>query len=313
MWKNKKIIIALSIIIAVCVMGVEQYRHKQAIAQFSDEEREQLKLSYQVTQDTIAELTLIHKVNNTNEQRSKLNIAPRQPRHLWHKAHTILLEIDHLKEYKNLPATGLSPFLDHVPNVQDINHLLHNVLKEAKALRKAYNITDTPKPAPKTGSILPIDVYENLDLISRMISALERSENIVIEPTHVYQLAKTIVAEVKKISGVIAMPDRAVSSGKRPRDVYNQAHILLRKVKQLSDNHGYGIEGGVVLLEKDGGHIVPADVFNILTNILAEVEAIRHATGDNSILSIEPAQKKKTPSNVYDKVSEAIAIVETLL
>ena len=98
-----------------------------------------------------------------------------------------------------------------------------------------------------------------------------------------------------------------------PRNVYNKAYNLLKKLQQLSENPAYAIPGGVVLLKQDGGHITPADVFNLLTNVLAEVEAIRVVVGDLSPLVMANRKTGKTPSNVYDKVSEALAIVETLL
>ncbi len=222
------------------------------------------------------------------------------------------MEINHLKKYRKIPPTTLPASTDHIPDLQDTKILLGHISDEVMALMRVYAVTETIKLNSSNRVVLPTDLYENVDRISRMVSALERSENVVVEPTHVYRLANTIVIELQRFSENTP-PNITASNGKRPRDVYNKAHILLQKIEQLSRNPNYKVKGGVVLLKKDGGHIIPADVFNVLVNVLAEVDAMDRSIGTTSVFRLAPIEQHKTPSDVFDKVSEAIALVEALL
>ncbi len=248
----------------------QNYQRQQIAEQFSSTDIALLRQIYNESQAIITELQLIHDKKGIKLHSPKSYAAMRQTRHLWHKSYAVLMEINHLNEYKNLEKIDVSRFEEHEADLQSVDDIVDKVKVEVLNLKQAYSVNVQAEYSHTNSLILPNDLYNNLQQITRMISSLERSEGYVVAPTHVYRIAKTIVSELRKITNN-TLPLVVESSGKRPRDVYNQAHILMKKIQELSDNPKYNITGGVVLLDKDGGHIIPSDVFNVLVNILADV------------------------------------------
>ena len=93
---------------------------------------------------------------------------------------------------------------------------------------------------------------------------------------------------------------------------FEEAYKLLGKVKTLTEKDGYGIPGGVVMPNKVVGCITPAEVIDILNNILAKVGAIKVAVGVTAVTEFGEAQSGKMPSDVYDALVKAEALVDSL-
>ena len=106
------------------------------------------------------------------------------------------MKVNYLKEHKQLAATNLPTVIRQIPTPQNVYDILQDVLHEVRDLHNAYGVTTKPKPASLPDKALPINVYKNLERISYMINDMG---NLIVKPSHVYQLAETIVWGVKRI------------------------------------------------------------------------------------------------------------------
>jgi hypothetical protein len=280
---------------------------------FSPADLEQLRQNFQVTENIIAELKLIHEKTKTRMRPIRGEMTPRQPRHVWHKAKSIYLSIQNLRSQEELePRIEPLTRSDKI-GPTEVYELLQSIHMDLRELRSTFKIQARPKPAPLPKIALPQDVYQNLNRINQMILGIE---NRTITPAHVYQAANNIVVNLRQIrrhEGIDnPVPVLELSKGKHPRDVYKQAHLLHHQLKIFSEKQGHLISGGIELLDKKMSRIIPNDVVDVLINALADVEAIRASKGLFRRPEL-PAQPNKIPSNVYDKVSEGIALLETLI
>lgn len=279
---------------------------------FSEEDIKQLRRNFQVTENIISELELIHEKTKTRTRPIKLAITSRQPRHVWHKAKSIHMSIQNLRTHKGLEARREPQTITEKIVPTDVYNLLNETLVCLRELRAPYNVKAHPAPAALPRKALPQDVYQNLYRINQMILGIESR---TVTPTHVYRIAnKTIVIlrQIRRHEGV-AKPVAVLqpSEGKHPRDVYKQAHLLHFKLKEFAEKQGYLIAGGVELLEKKMSRIIPNDVLDVLINVLADAEALRSLKGIAPNPD-SPVPSDKTPSKVFDMVSEGIAILETM-
>jgi len=60
------------------------------------------------------------------------------------------------------------------------------------------------------------------------------------------------------------------------------------------------------------GRIRPAEVLELMNNLLADVVQIKINLGDQSANPLAPDPSGKTPSNVFDEVSRARALIRLL-
>ena len=280
---------------------------------FTAQELQQLRRNFQISETIISELNLIHEKTQTRPRPIKTEITPRLPRHVWHKAKLIHMSIQNLKS-----ANGLEPksqdYLDTrrvAPT--DVQNLLQRILSDVRALRPVFGVVKNAKLAFVPDLVLPQDVYLNLERINQMILGID---NRATAPSDVYLTAYHIVVRLLQIRShhridapIAALP---ASSGKHPRDVYKQALTLHGKLKELAEKEEYSIFGGIQLLDRKNSRIIPNDVIDVLTTIQADVEAMSIPLGLLREKAL-PVLPQITPSNVYDMVSEAIAVVDTLL
>jgi hypothetical protein len=281
---------------------------------YSQEELKQLRQSFQVTENIIAELELIHKETKTRMRPIKVEIAPRQPRHVWHKARSIYRSIQGLRSHKGLEVKQQPHAFSDDITPAEVYEILNKTLLDLRELRSTFNIAVNPEPAPLPKKTLPRDVYQNLDRINQMILGIE---NRTITPAHVYQVASDILVSLQQIrrrQGINnPIPAIQISKGKHPRDVYKQAHQLHHQLKEFSEKQGHPVSGGIELLNKKMSRIIPNDVIDVLINILADVDAMRASKGLFRRPGMPTQLNNTIPSDVYDKVSEGIATLETMI
>ncbi len=280
---------------------------------YSPEELGQFRRNFQVTENIIAELKLIHQQTQTRPRPIRIEITQRQPRHVWHKARLIDLSIQNLKYRNGLDAKPY-PYINPKKIVPtDVYNLLSQILKDIRSLRAAYGVTRDAKPAPPPKTALPQDVYMNLERVNQMILGID---NRAISPRDLYLITFDIVSRLRQIRSHegITVPIAAISpsSHKHPRDVYKKSLLFHSKLKRLAEKRGYFLAGGVVLLNQKKTRIIPSDVMDVLTNITADVEAMS-ASMNLPRTKASPLPEKISPSKAFDKINEGIAVVETML
>ena len=88
---------------------------------------------------------------------------------------------------------------------------------------------------------------------------------------------------------------------------------MLTQLQTLTENNAdFAIPNGVVMPNDRSGKVRPGHVLDLLNNALAEISAIKVKVGATTPTELAPPQSGKTPSNVFDAVSTARAMVESL-
>ncbi|MCB2261445.1 MAG: hypothetical protein LGR52_00625 [Candidatus Thiosymbion ectosymbiont of Robbea hypermnestra] len=267
---------------------------------------------YQVVENVKAELTEMHKATISEPCKTNVNLTERRPRHVLQKTREVYGDVQKLRKLKGLDENALPSFSVRAVTPADVRGLADKTLADVKEVREKSGAS-APAAVPLPSGKKPTDVYANLMQVKASIGGLGIPATV---PNDVYRVALAIVSDIEKIraaKGVtVAVADPAPSKGKAPKDVYGVAYKLLGKVKALTEKDGYGIPGGVVMLNKVSGCITPAEVIDILNNILAEVGAIKVTVGATAATEFAGAQSGKTPSDVYDALVKAEALVDSL-
>ncbi len=271
---------------------------------------------YRITGTINGELELLHESNDSMPivDINASELTPRRPRHVMQKAREVLLKVQLLRRINGLAESELPPMPLREVRPADVKVVVDLIRRDLAALRSIFGVTEVPFSAPKPTGKTPTDVYGDLVRAGEQLDALGIPR---IVPNDVYRVALTIIGDLEKVRaarGLIEpIPARRGSKDKQPSDVYEKAFELLRALGTLtSENSGFEIPGGVVLLNRRSGRIEPAHVMDLLNNILAEISAIKVKVGARSLTEFAPPQAGKTPSHVYDPVSTALTLAETL-
>ncbi len=271
---------------------------------------------YRVTRTINGELELMHESNDSMPivDIDAPELTPRRPRHVMQKAREVLLKVQLLRRINGLAQNDLPPMPLHEVRPADVKAVVDLIRRDLAALRSIFGVTKAPFSAPNPTGKTPTDVYSDLVRAGEQLDGLGIPR---IVPNDVYRVALTIVDDLEKVRiarGVTeAVPTLLGSKDKQPSDVYAKAFEILRALGALtSENPDIEIPGGIVLLNRRSGRIEPAHVMDLLNNILAEISAIKVTVGARSLTEFAPPQAGRTPSHVYDPVSTALVLVETL-
>lgn len=268
---------------------------------------------YLITENIKAELELFHDANISKPKTSVLHHANRKPRHVLQKAREVFMKVELLRRSKGLSENKLSPFAVKNVTPGDVGDLMAVVLKNLQGLRVEYE-TKPPVAAALVDGKSPSDVYANTADISVSIDGLDIAK---VVPNDAYRIAVTInndletIRKAKAINSPVRIP--TPSKGKSPGDVLKKVHELFGKLQQLSSKPGYEVKGGIVAPSVPKGKISPSIVLDAQNNALADIGAIKFAAGVKTATEVVAQPSGKTPSNVYDAASQAIAIIDTLL
>ena len=242
-----------------------------------------------------------------------LKLTKRQPRHVLQKAQEIYIKVQILRKAKGLSENPVNPIPVRDVQPRDVKGAVDLILKDLSALGPVYGVRAVGEAPLPTGKI-PTDVYGNLVKISGSLNGLGIPPTL---PSDVYRLAETVVSDLKLITnhkGLNSTPSFPTDArNKKPRDVYRAVHGVLRKLKTLTAHPLYQIPGGVVLLTKESARITPPYVMDALNNALAEIGAVKEKVGVRDATRFVPLEIGKTPSDVYNSVKNAEALVDVLI
>lgn len=272
---------------------------------------------YQVVDNVNAELALMHTANNSNSSGDKKApaLTKRRPRHVIQAARMVLLKVQALRAINGLAKNPVPPFPVREVLPADVKKIVERILADVRDLRAKFDVTGpSPSVALKSGKT-PTDVYGNLIRASLQIDGLGIPR---VVPNGVYQVAMTIIGDLKKVRtarGITAeVKFQAGGKRKRPKHVFDRGVELLAAIKSLSaTNPNLAIPGGVVMPNKRSGKIRPGHVMELLNNVLAEISAVKVKVGAKTPTELAPMPSGKSPSNVFDAVSTALAMVKDLM
>jgi hypothetical protein len=231
--------------------------------------------------------------------------APRQPRHVYFKAREIFLKVQTFRKMNGLPANKLPAVPEMEIKPSDVKALVDSIRMDIAEVKSKYFVTKAAVVAPKLEDKGPTDVYLGLVYMGQLIDGLDMP-NVV--PNDVYRVALAVLEEARIVSRAVEGEDTDQAleykvSGKKPFDVYNNGVSLLYSIYRMTKvKKGYDVPGGVVLPSRPRGDIKPSDVMDLMSNTLAELNALKNKFGIKESAANQPEQSGKTPSNVFDVI-----------
>lgn len=134
-----------------------------------------------------------------------------------------------------------------------------------------------------------------------------------ITPSHVLQVVDNTVAELALLLDANfsdpSVPDPVTIKGKRPRHVIQKARQILLKVQLLKDINGLPVKDLEPIAVRE---IRPADVKGWVDQLLASVRDLRVPYKVTTAPRAAQLVDKKTPSDVFQRLLQAEAMVERL-
>jgi hypothetical protein len=262
------------------------------------------------------ELALMHDANGTQPKldENPPAMSARQPRHVLQKAREIFERVQQLRHNNDLPTHELPAFPAAEPKEADVYNFLEKTLADLRELRGKYSVTTEPAAAAAGGKSMA-DTYAQLNMASDQLEGLGVAK---ISGVDVLRVTHVIIKEVDAIRAkrgmTDAVPAQSGAAGMKPKDVYANATILLSKVQEIAAKHQDMSVDGIDMPSNRTGRIKPGHVHDLLSNILADVNAMRLAAGDTTPLQLPPSEHggHVNPNVVHDAVSTAVVMVESL-
>lgn len=240
-------------------------------------------------------------------------LTNRRPRHVFQKARAVFEILQTARSLNGLKRQALPavPGRDLTPG--DVMTLVTSILNDTNELAALYglpavsqqNLDDKKKPA---------DVYMALLHSIKLIGSLDVPPPL---PNDVYRVADTILVVTRELAahrGVEGLPDTTGAvTGKKPGEVYKRGADLLTVLREVSgDGKLLQIPAGVVAPNLRTGKITPGHVNDLLGMVLADLIVAKVQLGIAKETPFRPAVGGKTPSDVFERLDTAHAVLTRL-
>ncbi|MBQ0725363.1 MAG: hypothetical protein KBT50_06145 [Cycloclasticus sp.] len=269
---------------------------------------------YQLTEKIALELAVIQQFKKVESK--PIHYAPegREPRHVLQKAREVMLRVQTLRSLNNL-ANESEPLLTvRTVTPENVWQLANQILSATRELKSDIHPAATIAEVPFVSGKTPSDVYRNLIIINHMLESLGAPTH---QPKDVYRIVLTLIDDLETIRLSLHIPcdfhALPVTLDKRPSDVYARGFQLHQTVNKLHAK--LGAKDAIIdrsLVANTGKH-EPADVLELMNNILANVADIKAALPITRPTILSPKVMDKKPVDVFAKVEKAIAITECML
>jgi hypothetical protein len=270
----------------------------------------------QVVETAQNELRLMYDADGQAVPVAKVTAsAPRRPRHVYFKAREVFLKVQTLRYMNALEVHELPPVPAREIRPTEVKALVERIREDLASIKPKYFVVKAAVVAEKKTGQGPTDVYLGLTYASQLIDGLDMP---AVVPNDVYRVALSVLEETRLIARArnvskSDMPLEFNSSGRKPVDVYEDGEALMNLIKSITENKsGFDIPSGVVLPNHPKGNITPSNVMDLMSNTLAELSAIKARLGISESAANQPAQSGKTPSNVFDVIETAKAILSEI-
>lgn len=268
---------------------------------------------YHATENLRVQLDSLNLLDLSAYNAVPLDTGLRHPRHVMQKVrecHTIISKL--LKE-KGLEADTLPDlFSFREIRPQDVKNGVEHLIEEAGRLGTAAGLSDDVTVKDKNKNKLPVDVYNNLNRICHSVP-------VTIEPSDVYQIASTVLDNIKVIARSrnydyeADIDNNVRHSVKIPKHVYQETWSFLKDLRELALDPDYAIPGGIIMPPlQPAGEIQPKDVMNLMNDALSGTDAIKYSLGVREKTILPALEEGKTPTDVFDKIYRAHVIVRGL-
>jgi hypothetical protein len=241
-------------------------------------------------------------------------LTPRQPRHVVQKAREVLLKVQTLRALNGLPENPVPLFPVEEATPADSKRMVDAILHDVLELRSKFNVTETPPPVPLVPGKTPTDVYSRLQQASDALDTLGVPRTV---PNDVFRVAVMIVRDLEIISAARGRPQPRPAppppDDLDPADSYTKTYAVLARLKaRVEADPALMVRGGIVLPNRRGAPLVPANVLDLENNLLAELGSIKAALGILEPTVVPPLIHGKTPSDTVALLDRALALVDGL-
>ncbi|MBT3203018.1 MAG: hypothetical protein HOM14_01590 [Gammaproteobacteria bacterium] len=224
------------------------------------------------------------------------------PRHVWQKSYFIFVKINSFRRKKGLPVNNINsmePVLEMDPNAP--YEQTQRLLTELNIIKKRLGIEAEVTKLEKFVGKKPVDVFNRFQKISLNLDILNREDInpalVFAEVIRIYEDINTIL-RLRKLQDTTFPPEKLADV--TPGDSLKAAFELMQEVQKLQVNIGLSTTDFSPFLNKGDEAALPADVFNMVGMVLAELQPVKARM--NLKYSITPAAKfytEKSPADVH--------------
>lgn len=234
--------------------------------------------------------------------------ADLRPRHVWEKAHLIQVKLNIFRAKHGLPLVSpvtQQPMLQVDPRLPWAQ--TQRILTEIKIIKRLLGVSGEVSPATVVQGKRPIDNFNKLNQISYDLDTLNGE---AINASYVYAEAMRFHEDIIALLRRLEVPDTAAPPAKSvntpPRESLKAAFELMGEVQRVQRLAGlettdFKVFAKTENTENTGNmeNVVPADVFNMISMSLAELQVLKAKLGLRYEFT-PPADihEGKTPSDV---------------
>lgn len=228
--------------------------------------------------------------------------ADLRPRHTWEKAHLIQVKLNIFRTKHGLPLVSpvtQQPMLQVDPRLPWAQ--TQRILTEIKIIKRLLGVSGEVSPATVVQGKRPIDNFNKLNQISYDLDTLNGE---TINASYVYAEAMRFHEDLAALLRRLEVPDTAAPPAKSvntpPRESLKAAFDLMSEVQRVQRLAGLETTDFKVFAKTENAEIiVSADVFNMVSMSLAELQVLKAKLGLRYEFT-PPADihEGKTPSDV---------------
>lgn len=238
------------------------------------------------------------------------------PHHIWQKTYAILTKLNIFRLKHGL--TGFSPVVQEAELKLDPRAnwgQMLRILTEIKIAKNYLSIATEVSPPTPTQSKRTIDIFNKLNRISYDMDALNGEP---ISPAYVYAEAMRLNEDVNAILYKAGVTDTAVPPVRNevatPKNSLDAAFTLLTQIQRIQRQLGLVTTDLSVFRKNDQDTVIPADVFNLVTLCLGELQLVKARLElSHKITPAAEFQEDKTPADVTQLlgyVTNKLSLVE---
>ena len=226
-----------------------------------------------------------------------------QPRHVWQKAYLLFTQINIFRHQHGLPRitpNAIEPVLNLPPGL--VYEQTQRLLTELSLIKLQLGITARVSPPARVTGKTPVDVFNKLNHISRLLDALNGEDTT---PTYVFAEVMRLNEDVDTILQHHHIFDNtfppAHDTTVTPKESLDAAFALLAEVQRLQKLAGVTRADLSAFAQTD--QVRPADVLNMVGMTLAELQTVKAAMDLTYAI---------TPPAVYHEAKSAADVAQLL-
>ena len=253
----------------------------------------------------------LHDADMTSIARpQEVGLGPRQPRHVLQEARQVHEQVQVLRYLYGLEPRSLPPLEADQVGPEQVLAVVRDTVESVREVSALFGLDVDETLPPERTEVLPEQVYAALLDLGRWIQALGLP---AIVPNDVYRVAAALRQQVEalaRLRGVTLPPRPRPSRDKTPSDAHAAATALSQAMADLvAGDDEFHVAGGVLVPATVPSPLTPFDVMQVLQSLLADSFAVNRAAGSRSPLELPPPLAGRSPSDVYDQITYAGAII----